>query len=400
MSTESILSKVVLRYEPLIDRLRKVTTTRLSVAVLEPDGPLLNAAHLLDELSREWPDFARHVLLNVQGDALLRSLLRAKPPVALAVEVPGRVACEPEQDAALIDLARAGNAVFLNGRLQPNPPPGLMPSFKRGIIDLAQDRRTTGPDSNGGHVRSIAFVHSGIQSMSQMAESFGRGSVSVLGWPTDDLATSATIEFEGDVQIIVELIRLVDEGAEPERIGIVLKRDPVLSFSLLRQMNSAGSGLRREVESFEHAIMLLGYQPLKRWLALLLLRSFRDPIGRLVSYSSLRRGLLIEQVIREQGGTPAAASDGFVCGAFSWLDRVMKRPFPQLLGDIAVSPAVRAALVSGEGPLAQCLANAQAVERGTTSEILNCSGSLDIGLEASNRVLIRSLGLATEIERL
>jgi len=193
---------------------------------------------------------------------------------------------------------------------------------------------------------------------------------------------------------------LVDEGAEPERIGIVLKRDPVLSFSLLRQMNSAGSGLRREVESFEHAIMLLGYQPLKRWLALLLLRSFRDPIGRLVSYSSLRRGLLIEQVIREQGGTPAAASDGFVCGAFSWLDRVMKRPFPQLLGDIAVSPAVRAALVSGEGPLAQCLANAQAVERGTTSEILNCSGSLDIGLEASNRVLIRSLGLATEIERL
>jgi EAL and modified HD-GYP domain-containing signal transduction protein len=56
----------------------------------------------------------------------------------------------------------------------------------------------------------------------------------------------------------------------------VLKNDPTLAFRLLRYINSPAFGLRVEVTRFRHAIMLLGYQRLKRWLALLLASASKD----------------------------------------------------------------------------------------------------------------------------
>jgi c-di-GMP-related signal transduction protein len=72
---------------------------------------------------------------------------------------------------------------------------------------------------------------------------------------------------------ILQLINLVRKQASTAEIEEVLKRDPTLSFNLLRFINSAGFGLRTEVSSFKHAVMLLGLQRLFKWAALLLTTS-------------------------------------------------------------------------------------------------------------------------------
>ena len=79
-----------------------------------------------------------------------------------------------------------------------------------------------------------------------------------------------------ELQVIVELIHRVDKEAPIEQLEATLKRDPSLAFKLLRYINSPAFGLRVEISSFRHAIMLLGYQRLKRWLALLLATSSKD----------------------------------------------------------------------------------------------------------------------------
>ncbi|MCK7494081.1 MAG: HDOD domain-containing protein [Comamonadaceae bacterium] len=81
----------------------------------------------------------------------------------------------------------------------------------------------------------------------------------------------------------------------------MLKRDPTLAFRLLRYLNSPAFGLSVEISSFGHALMMLGYQRLKRWLALLLASSSRnaEPARRLM-YAAVRRGLLMEELARGQ----------------------------------------------------------------------------------------------------
>ena len=78
----------------------------------------------------------------------------------------------------------------------------------------------------------------------------------------------------------------------------MLKRDPTLAFRLMRYLNSPAFGLSVEINSFGHALMLLGYQRLKRWLALLLASASTDVNMKPVMYAAVRRGLLMEELVR------------------------------------------------------------------------------------------------------
>src|SRR5256885_13178912 len=69
---------------------------------------------------------------------------------------------------------------------------------------------------------------------------------------------------------IIQLINLVRQQASTDEIEALLKKDPTLSFNLLRFINSSGFGLSCEITSFRHAVMILGLKKLFRWAALLL----------------------------------------------------------------------------------------------------------------------------------
>ena len=73
-----------------------------------------------------------------------------------------------------------------------------------------------------------------------------------------------------------ETKNLLTYTSGPLRLA-VLKRDPALSFKLLRYINSAGFGLSCEVQSIRHAVSILGMQPLYRWLSLLLVTAGTGP---------------------------------------------------------------------------------------------------------------------------
>ena len=63
----------------------------------------------------------------------------------------------------------------------------------------------------------------------------------------------------------------VDQPGAPAgssaEIEELLKKDPLLSFNLLRFINSSGFGLSCEITSFRHAVMILGLKKLFRWAA-------------------------------------------------------------------------------------------------------------------------------------
>jgi EAL and modified HD-GYP domain-containing signal transduction protein len=398
----AILGQVALGYSPFIDRNRTVAATRLSVFPLRPDSAL-DVAQLLHAVGDVWPASGGKVSLNVVSESLLHDLLRASPSANQMVEVPNFMASDPGNVEALVRLHGAGNTLLLKGRPNAELPRQVLPCFKYSIIDLADERRIgdAGP-APAGVTRSIAHVQSGVRTMVDMEAAFARGAHAVLGWPIDD-AISATAAGTGkptaqpDQQVIVELMRRLDKEETIDKLESTLKRDPSLAFKLLRYINSPAFGLRVEVNSFRHAIMMLGYQRLKRWLALLLATASRDVNQRPVMFAAVRRGLLMEELVAGSGDEEMR-NEVFICGVFSLLDRMFGETFAKLLGSIPVPERVYRALVKNEGPFQPYLAMVRAAEGESLFEYREAAEQLLMSVAEINRAQLRALMGAGSLE--
>jgi EAL and modified HD-GYP domain-containing signal transduction protein len=393
-----ILGQVVLGYSPLIDRERTVTATRLTVFPVRPDAPL-DAGALLSAVAEVWPEAGGKVSLNVVSETLLQDLMRAQPSANLMLEVPAFMACNPAFSADIQALYARGNTLLLKGRPRVELPREVLPCFKHSIIDLADERRSDSTPPPGV-MRQISHVQAGVRTLEELDASFKRGAVGVLGWPIDDALKSDGGGAHSDLATLLELMRRVDQEESIERLEDTLKLDPTLAFKLLRYINSAAFGLRVEVGSFRHALMLLGYRRLKRWLALLLASASKDRNMRPVMFAALRRGLLMEELARASGGVnnEEMRNEAFICGVFSLLDRMMKQSFADLLKSVPVPDAVRQVLVDGQGPYQPLLEVVRAVENESLFDVRDCAERLLLGVGEINRALLRALAQAAQIQ--
>jgi EAL and modified HD-GYP domain-containing signal transduction protein len=397
----TILGQVALGYSPFIDRNRAVSATRLTVFPLRPDA-VLDVGQLLHEVGNVWPASGARVSLNLVSESLLQELMLAKPSANLMVEVPAFMAADPANIDALVALHGNGSTLLLKGRPLQELPRQVLPCFKYSIIDLADDRRIGDPNQPAGVTRSILHVQSGVRTVSDMEASFARGAEAVLGWPIDDAVTTTAARNGKNVaapgmQTIVELIRQVDKEDAIEKLENTLKRDPALAFKLLRYINSPAFGLRVEISSFRHAIMMLGYKRLKRWLALLLATASKDVNLKPVMFAAVRRGLLMEELVRHSGDEEMR-SEMFICGVFSLLDRMFQQPFAQLLESIPVPERVRQALVENAGPYQPYVELVGAIEGEALYEFREAADKLMMSVSEINRAELRALMNASELE--
>jgi EAL and modified HD-GYP domain-containing signal transduction protein len=199
--------------------------------------------------------------------------------------------------------------------------------FAHSIVEVADERRGIVPPAPG--VRQVTTVQAGARTTAEIDLAFQRGAIAVLGWPFDDPAPRATgrAAVPPDVKVVLELVQGVEREEPVSKLEAILKRDPTLAFRLMRYLNSAAFGLTLEINSFGHALMLLGYQRLKRWLALLLASSSKGVGARHLLYGAVRRGLLMEELGRTQGDAEMRG-EMFICGVFSCWTVCCSSPFP------------------------------------------------------------------------
>ena len=264
------------------------------------------------------------------------------------------------------------------------------------MIDVHDDRRIGAP-TPAGPVRTIPSVIAGVRRSEELEAAFTRGAAGVLGWPMDDeLRPSARGAIAPDLRGIVELMNRVDREEPAERIEHVLTADPSLAFRLLRYINSAAFGLRVEVTSFKHALMLLGYQRLKRWLALLLASGSKDASLRPVMHVAARRGLIMEELARG-AGDDEMRGEMFICGVFSLLDRLMRQPFDELMKNVPVPARVQQSLL-GEGPYTPHLALVRALEEASAIDIREAAERVMVAPAEVNRALLAALAAARRFD--
>ncbi len=395
----AILGQVAFGYSPFIDRNRAVSATRLTVFPLKTDSAP-DAAQLLHAVGGVWPADGARVSLNVASESLLQDLMQAQPAPNVMVEIPAFMACDPANTASIVSLHANGNSLLLKGRPLSELPREVLPCFKYSIIDLADDRRADGSKPPPGVTRNIPHVQAGVRTITEMEHAFARGAEAVLGWPIDDAIQAGNAKARAgqpDMQTMVQLIRQVDAEEPIEKLENTLKRDPQLAFKLMRYINSPAFGLRVEISSFRHAIMMLGYKRLKRWVALLLATASKDVNLKPVMFAAVRRGLLMEELGRESSDEEMR-SEMFICGVFSLLDRMFQQPFKELLANIPVPERVFQALAEETGPFQPYVNMVRAIENESLFDFRECADALMTSVSEINRAQLRALMAASQLE--
>jgi len=393
----SVLGAVALGFAPLIDRQRMVTATQLTLMPLRPDARL-DSAEVLAAVAEVWPAAGGgQLILNVLSEPLLRELLQAAPPAHIWLEVPSFMAADPALGEALAGLKQAGNRLVLKGLPSQALTPELNASFKNALLEL--DEHSRGAATNS--LPKLPLLLSGVRSAEDIDAAFKRNAEGVIGWPMqgafEPQPGAGKNEIQADLQVIVELMSRVDQDEDIERLEQTLKRDPSLAFKLLRYLNSAAFGLPVEVSSFRHAIMLLGYPRLKRWLALLLTTASKDHSMRPIMFAALRRGLLMEELAKSMSDSELR-DEMFICGLFSLLDHMLKQPFTKLLQSIPMPERVRQALVDESGPYQPYLELVRAIEQSSVYDYRAAAEGLMLGAEEINQCILRALSKAAQLE--
>jgi EAL and modified HD-GYP domain-containing signal transduction protein len=93
---------------------------------------------------------------------------------------------------------------------------------------------------------------------------------------------------------ILQLMEMVRKNADVQQLELVVKRDATLAYKLLRYINSAGFGLRTEIQSLKHAVQMLGYSPLYRWLTVLLATASTSGYSPVLLETAIVRGRFAE----------------------------------------------------------------------------------------------------------
>lgn len=196
---------------------------------------------------------------------------------------------------------------------------------------------------------------------------------------------------------ILQLINLVRKQASTDDIEDVLKRDPTLSFNLLRFINSAGFGARSEVTSFRHAVMLLGLNRLFKWAALLMTTAKTGDTPPAVGTTAVVRGRLMELLAADV--LPVEECDNaFVVGIFSLLDTMLGMSMESAVATLALPNAVTQALLHRTGPLAPLLDLTIACETGDDAMFATTTNALGLNNNQVNWAHLQALAWAETLE--
>ena len=383
-----VLDQVVLGASSLFDVKRAPVAAHMTVFPQRPDAAI-DAAGLLQVIDVIAPPEGGPLMLSVANEAGLRALLAAPTAPHLMIEVPGFMLSDPGLATTLQERVATGLSLVLGGRVPDGAPQHLWSLFRAVTVDRANIRNPL-PAGLGGKPLLRYFV--GADGPAMSAGALKAGFSAVVGWPVGDApgADSKAKPIPVGVTIVVDLMQRVDRQEPAEKLEAVVKNDPTLAFRLMRYLNSPGFGLSVEISSFRHALMILGYQRLKRWLALLVTSAVDDPDMKPLMQIAVRRGLLMEEIARPSGDD-ALRNELFICGVFSTLDRMIGQPFEQLLKTVPVQESVAKALAHDTGPCAPFLALARAVETESAYDIRECAEALMLSVGDVNRALAKSL---------
>jgi EAL and modified HD-GYP domain-containing signal transduction protein len=376
------MKPALIRREPVLNRQKAITASRLIVHA----NSTADAAEALNEVLDVWPK-AHSVFVSLAGLVPDAGLLAWQAPENILLEIPATAISRPDTLEFIAALVADGVPLCLDGYAPEMTLPEGVP-FRFLLADAKAHGKI--PKAHG-----VALA-TDLADINAFSEATLDGYDGASGWfflhgrPAGDKLNP------GQAQII-RVLNLVRRNAEVKEIEAALKQDVTLSYKLLRYINSAGFGLSCEIESFRHAVTILGYAKLNKWLSLLLVTASRDPAAAALMQTAIARGRLME-ILGQDMVDRSELDNLFITGAFSLLDVLLGARLDAVLEEMSLPEAITDALLRREGAYASLLDLAIACEGADAVTLAGKAASLGIGVAKFNHAQIEALTYADSIQ--
>lgn len=372
---------VLLTHEPVVNKSRAISANRLVVHAPSMDA----ACDALNDIATSWP-MERTVLLALSGIALDATLIEWDLPENTLIELPASLLATTEGADLARALANKGIGLCASDPGHGDRMPTDVP-LRFALIDVVDH-----PRALQGMGVPLAV---GLGNAAGFDAAMAAGYAGATGWFFLKGVPKAQRLLPGHAQI-VRVLNLVRRDADIKEIEAALKQDVALSYRLLRYINSAGFGLAMEIQSFRHAVTMLGYDKLNKWLSLLLVTASKQPGAPAIMQAAITRGRFMEQV--GQVFFDKSEHDNlFITGAFSLLNVLLETNMETVLDEMHLPDPITAAL-TGQGGVYKPFLDLACACEGDLRLLTSRAENLGVDFQTINRAQLSAVSFADTLQ--
>lgn len=340
----------------------------------------------------------RPAFVPVSREQFLQQIIQLADPLTTIPLIPPDVGAEPDIVDAIQRFCAAGGQVALDEVSEtPAPSDALLPFAHWARVDARNDDMAS-LASIVARVRrdgDVKLVADHVYDPGQLARA---RALDFDAFEGSHFSRPEPLEAGELPSSTISALRLLGQARDPNvqdrTLEEAIAADPVLTFQLLRIVNSASVGARG-VTSIGHALRLIGRNALLRWLALAIAASRRgtNDIDAHLVQQAVERARLCEQLAGQgrEGGTL------FLVGLFSLLDAVFRTPIENLVSRVALSDDAKEALIGRTGPYAAALTFAESYELGMFESASEVAHEMGIDPKTIGQIYAGALSWAEEM---
>jgi EAL and modified HD-GYP domain-containing signal transduction protein len=189
------------------------------------------------------------------------------------------------------------------------------------------------------------------------------------------------VNITGSKQHLIDLMKhSCSTEFDFDAISDIFRKDLGLTYKLLRFINSPGYGPSKEITSLKHALIYIGDNELKKFIALLVFADLNEGKPQEIFRSSLTRAKFCEKIstIQENKNNPPKA---FLTGMLSHIDGVLNQSISDVMKILPIHEDIKAALVQKDNYLAKYLEISMVLEQGDWEQAKITSDSIKLNEE-------------------
>jgi c-di-GMP-related signal transduction protein len=284
-------------------------------------------------------NFTRSLIVNGAGTLL--------PPTSMVIEIREDVDVDEDVISACRSLHGRGFALALDDFVPDSAAEALIPYSSFVKVDvLAVPPGERKKLAQRLVPRGIRMIAEKVESAEVVEEARTHGYRLFQGYYFCRPKTFAASAMPGRHLAYLGLLGALNrEDLGVDELEDLVKHDVSLSYRVLRSVNSWLYGLRHEVTSIRHALVLLGIDQIRKWASVWLLAGLNATGTQETVNVAIIRARCCELIGDQLLAGSEEGQSFFLLGLCSLLDVVLGRPMKDALGEMPLPAAINDALL-------------------------------------------------------
>ncbi|NLX17840.1 MAG: HDOD domain-containing protein [Desulfobulbus sp.] len=367
---------------PYCDKCNDRTATRLLSAIFLTDD--------IEKIAGQKPCF-----INFTTNLLTREIAQAFPKQRVIINIPNVPSPTPDILDACSSLSRQGYILAIDDFVYTEE---SLPLVQLANIISINYQRSTPDQIRQIRIRlaeyHLKYLAKNIEHYEELTLAGNLGFNYFQGY---FFATPEPLQITevapGKASLLQLLAEVNNEKLTTARLEEIIATDAVLTFKLLRYINSAFFYLLKEVESVRQAITYLGEKEVRRFVTLILVSELTENKPRELMRLSIVRARFCE-LIAMQCPQDVSPSELFLLGLFSLIDAIIDIPMVEAMDKLPLNEAIKDSLILGEGVYQPFLGIVTAYEQGNWQLCLAAGKKLEIDCAKLPKLYLEALQFA------